>query len=64
MASRFKTILLRCFVESSPDIGHEFQNLSLSNRGYVQNLSFENEFFVMRIKSFHVNSFALTHALK
>ena len=62
----FKRRYLRCHVESSPSIGHEFQNLSLSNRGYVQNLSFENEFFffLMRIKSFHVNSFALTLALK
>ena len=55
MASCFKTILkVLC------DIGHEFQNPSLSNRGYVQNHSFENEFFFMRIKSFHINSFAFT----
>ena len=32
-------------------------NLSLSKRGYVQNLSCENEFFRMRIGNhFHINS--------
>ena len=45
----------------------EFQNFSLSKRGYEQNLSSETEVLFAREwkkNNFHINSFALSLALK
>ena len=44
----------------------EFQKLSLSKRGKVQNLSCENEvyLYMRRKKHFHINGFTLSLALK
>ena len=43
----------------------EFQKLSLSERGWLQNRSCENEFHLRGNKNhFHINGFALSLALK
>ena len=43
----------------------EFQKLSLSERGWLQNRSCENEFYLRGNKNhFHINGFALSFALK
>ena len=56
---------LFCFLEMKELAISEFQKLSLSKRGKVQNLSCKNEFYSHgNKKRFHINGFALGLALK